>query len=233
MTETELLEYARWGVRRKLREIVDQLADLYRHFPDEFANPPVLLLPNDDGTPPVPLRPVNVSVADGADLWEVAREACHATGLPWTDPRTGTTHPPPTLQPSTPSTPPTTTDKVRASWTPERRERMRQALNARRPMIAAAKKAAEARREKKGAPGAARTRATGDNGHDPWGVFAWQRLHDFLATQDKRTAAMSAIRTGAQIPIAATVVSAVNGNPTLFQRVDRGVYRLTKIVAHE
>ncbi len=29
-------------------------------------------------------------------LYEVARQTCHELGLPWTDPRTGITHQPPT-----------------------------------------------------------------------------------------------------------------------------------------
>jgi hypothetical protein len=35
--------------------------------------------------------------ADGvpADLYAVARETCHDLGIPWTDPRTGVTYPPP------------------------------------------------------------------------------------------------------------------------------------------
>jgi len=29
------------------------------------------------------------------DLYDAAREACHSCGIPWTDPRTGVTYPPP------------------------------------------------------------------------------------------------------------------------------------------
>lgn len=30
------------------------------------------------------------------NLYDVARQTCHEMGLPWTDPRTGVTHEPPT-----------------------------------------------------------------------------------------------------------------------------------------
>lgn len=32
-------------------------------------------------------------------LYDVARQVCHDAGLPWTDPRTGKTYPPPYRQP--------------------------------------------------------------------------------------------------------------------------------------
>ena len=32
-------------------------------------------------------------------LYDVARQVCHAHGIPWTDPRTGVTYPPPETTP--------------------------------------------------------------------------------------------------------------------------------------
>jgi len=35
-------------------------------------------------------------------LYEVAKEVCFEQGIPWTDPRTGVTHFPPTMKPAPP-----------------------------------------------------------------------------------------------------------------------------------
>jgi hypothetical protein len=39
-------------------------------------------------------------IEDHPALHNAARDACHAVGLPWTDPRTGITHEPPAMLPS-------------------------------------------------------------------------------------------------------------------------------------
>lgn len=43
----------------------------------------------------VGVGPVRKSETGPKDLYDVAKHICHAYGLPWTDPRTGVTHPPP------------------------------------------------------------------------------------------------------------------------------------------
>lgn len=43
----------------------------------------------------IPFACVVMAHREAATLYEVARDVCHEFGLPWTDPRTGVTHPPP------------------------------------------------------------------------------------------------------------------------------------------
>lgn len=44
---------------------------------------------------PFRLQRPSMSPEDVPALYDVARDVCHAHGMPWTDPRTGRTYPPP------------------------------------------------------------------------------------------------------------------------------------------
>lgn len=67
---------------------------------------------------------------------------------------------------------------------------------------------------------------------EPWGTFTWQRVHDFLAKQPKRTAKMADILTGAKVKTQPTVISAMKIHSALFAKVGTGMYKLKKTVEH-
>lgn len=65
-----------------------------------------------------------------------------------------------------------------------------------------------------------------------WGTFGWQRVHDFLAKQPKRTAQASDLVTGAKLKTNSEVARAFHTRPDLIERLDVGTYRLKKVMEH-
>ncbi len=61
-----------------------------------------------------------------------------------------------------------------------------------------------------------------------WGTYTWHRIHDFLTTQPKHTAALSSIMPACQISSQASAITGMQYHKDLFKRVRQGQYRLVK-----
>jgi hypothetical protein len=74
-------------------------------------------------------------------------------------------------------------------------------------------------------PSATIARAVKHATEKPWGTVAWQRIHDYLASQPKMTARAVDIRKVVKVsdPM---VYSIVEKRPDLFERAEPGVFRL-------
>jgi len=59
-----------------------------------------------------------------------------------------------------------------------------------------------------------------------WGTFQWQRIHDYLLTQDDRTAKLSSILETQKIPTAASAITAMQTHKKLFKRSGPSRYTL-------
>ena len=101
----------------------------------------------------------------------------------------------------------------KASWTPARRAKQAKMMKKRSLAMHAAK---AQRHAKLGAT-------------EPWGYFVWQRMHDFLQTQDQRTAKVQDIMREAKVNVGASVASAIKNHPEYFKRVGVGRYQLKKV----
>jgi hypothetical protein len=59
-----------------------------------------------------------------------------------------------------------------------------------------------------------------------WGVFHWQKIHDYLLTKNERTAPLRDIIKELRIPTQASAITSMQGHKNLFRRSGPGVYQL-------
>jgi hypothetical protein len=61
-----------------------------------------------------------------------------------------------------------------------------------------------------------------------WGEYHWQKIHDYLRTVDNQTAPIGEIMKALKIPTQASAITSMQGHKNLFRRVSPGTYALIK-----
>jgi hypothetical protein len=236
MKKADITELARLGVRSKLEQLERYLADVFSEFPEEFATP----------TPPVFLKPEEKVRGNSWPTFTViTRNGEGGDGV-----IVHQQHVPP----HTRKTRRSNAAWGSLGWhrihdylqqAPNRTARIsaitRATKIAKNSVLSSMKNhpdlfrrtgvRGEVRLAKSVTHQAARTRRTTPKTHGPqpppaWGTFHWQQIHDYLLTQDARTAKLSSIIDALKIPAATTAIGAMVTHKKLFKRNGRGSYTL-------